>query len=62
MALEGETIIFMKNSTEICFDKKMANSGGEGFIPTAKFYKSAKDAALLDPEKKNLEWTSDVHL
>ena len=37
-APEGETLILKKNSTKIHFDKKMANSGGELFLLTTKFY------------------------
>ena len=34
---EGEIQILRKNSTEVCFDKKMANKVGEGFLLTTKF-------------------------
>ena len=36
---EGEILIIKKNSTEICFDEKMENKSGRGFLPTTKFYK-----------------------
>ena len=52
----------MKNSTEIIFDKEMANKPNKGFLLTAKFYKSADDPALLDPEKRKLKGTTSLHL
>ena len=52
---EGEALILKKNSTEITFDKKMANNGGEGFLLTTKFYKSATNAAASFSGKSNTE-------
>ena len=59
---EGEALILKKNSTEIRFDKKIVNNGGEGFILTTKFYNSPNDAALLVPKKQNPEGKADVQL
>ena len=52
---EGEKLILKKNSIEIIFGKKMANKAGEGFILTAKFYKSTNYAAILYLENWKLE-------
>ena len=52
---EGETIIRKKNSTGICFEDKIANKDGEGFLLTTKFYKSENNADLLAPKKSNME-------
>ena len=60
MTSEGETII-LKNSTEIRFDKKMANKAGEGFLPTIKFYKSANDATFLASKKRKPEEKASIH-
>ena len=62
MASEGETPIIKKKSTEISFDKKMANKAGEGFILTTNFYKSTNDAALLDLKKRNMEGMAAIHM
>ena len=45
---EGTTLILKKNSTKIRFDKEMANKSGKGFLPTTKFYRITKNAALLN--------------
>ena len=50
----------VKNSTEISFDKKMANKAREGFILTTKFHNSANYSDLLDPEKQNLEFKAYI--
>ena len=60
MTLESESIIPKRNSDNICFDKKMANISGEGFLLTTKFYKSAHNADILSPDKRNPEGKSDV--
>ena len=39
----------------------MANKPGKGILLTTKFYKSANDAALLDPDKRNKEGKADAH-
>ena len=57
---DGKTLILKKNSTKIRFDEKMANTAGEGFLFTTKFYKSANDAADLAPEKRNPEGNSAI--
>ena len=57
---EGETLILKKKSTNIRFDKKIANKASEGFILTTKFYKSANYAALLAPDKRNPEGKTDI--
>ena len=62
VTLEYETLILKKKTTDICFDEKMANNCGEGFILTTKFYKSANDAAILTPNKQKLEGKAAVHL
>ena len=59
---EDEAPILEKNTTEISFDKKMANNGCEGFLPTTKFYKNANYTALLDPGKRKTEGKVDVQL
>ena len=38
----------------------MANISGEGFLLTTKFYKSAHNADILSPDKRNPEGKSDV--
>ena len=53
MTLEDKALKLKKNSTEIRFDKRMANKSGEGFLLTTKFYKSVNDTAILAPEKRN---------
>ena len=58
---KGETLILKKKSTKICFDKKIANNGGKGFLLTTKFYKSANYAAILSPEKRKPEGKLAVH-
>ena len=58
---EGEALIINKNSTNIFFDKKMENNGCEGFLPTTRFYDIQNDAALLAPNKQNMEGNSVVH-
>ena len=62
MNSEGDTLILRKTLTEIFFDEKMANNGDEGFLLTIKFYKSANDAALLVPVKRNPEGKEAVQL
>ena len=42
--------------------KKMANNGGGGILLTTKFYKSAKGADILSPNKPNPEGKPDVQL
>ena len=59
---EGETLIRNKNSTKICFDKKMANNSGEVFLLTIKFYNREKNAAILPPQKRKLEGKTTVQL
>ena len=51
-----------KNSTDIRFDEKVTNNGGEGFILTTELYKRANHAALFSPKKKNTEGKAAVHL
>ena len=34
---EGDTLTLKEKPSDICFDKKMANKAGEGFLPTTKF-------------------------
>ena len=58
---EVETLILKKISTEICFDKKMAKIGGEGFILTANFYKSANEAACLEPKKRKPKVKASIY-
>ena len=50
---EVDTLILKKKSTKICFDDKMWNNGGRGFLLATNFYKSANNTALLDTEKHN---------
>ena len=67
---EGETLILNKNSTNIRFDKKMANIGSERFILTTRFYKNANSDSLWylrggsrkrrRPREKKPQRTSDV--
>ena len=52
---EGETLMLKKKSTEISFEKKMADKSGKGFILTTKSYKIVNYAALLATEKRNME-------
>ena len=46
---EGKKLLLKKFLTEIRFDEKMTYKAGQGFLLTTKFYKSANDAAILDP-------------
>ena len=55
MTSEGEALILRKNSTKICFDEKMVNKSGKGFLLTTKFYKSKNYVAPLTPEKRKPE-------
>ena len=57
---QGDTLILKKNSTDIHFDKKMAKRSGKGFLPTTNFYKSANNAAIYPPNKKNLEGKASI--
>ena len=52
---EGKTLILKKKPTKICFDKKMAKKSGIGYLLTTEFCKSANDASILDPKKRNPE-------
>ena len=45
----GETFMLKENSTDIRFDQKIANNGGEGYLLTTNFYKSTNDAFILAP-------------
>ena len=60
--LEGKTLIIKVNYTDICFDEKMENNSVKGFIFTTKFYKSAKNAEFLYPNKQNPEGNANVQL
>ena len=57
---EGESLILKTNSTEICFDNKLANSGGKGFLLTTKLCKNPNYAAFLVPEEQKTEGKSYV--
>ena len=46
---EGDALMLRKNSNHIRFDKKMANSGGKGFLLTTNLSKGAKNASILAP-------------
>ena len=59
---EGETLLIKKKSTDISFDKKMANKSGKVFTLTTKFYKSAKYAAILYPKKQKPEGKASIQL
>ena len=61
MTSEGEALILKKNSTKIRFDEKMENKSSKGFLLTTKFYKSANNAAILDPKKRKPEGKASVH-
>ena len=58
---KGKTQTLKKHSSNILLDNKMANNGSRGFLLITKFYKSANDAALLAPKKRNPECKSAVH-
>ena len=55
-----EALILKKNPTTICFDKKMVNNEGEGFVLTAKFYNHTNAAAVLAPGKRNPELKATI--
>ena len=61
MTLEDKALKLKKNSTEIRFDKRMANKSGEGFLLTTKFYKIENYGALLDPKNRKMEDKAVVH-
>ena len=46
---KGKAFIIKKNSTNICYGKKMVINGGKGCLLTTNFYNSANHAALLEP-------------
>ena len=58
---KGETLIFKKKSTNICFEKKISNNSGKGFLLTIKLYKSKNNAAIPPPENKNPEGKAAAH-
>ena len=55
---EVDTLILKKNPTNIVFHDKMENHDGKGYILTTNLYKGAKYAALLVPNKRDLEGNS----
>ena len=60
MTTGGETLILKKKSIKIRLDEKIANKAGKGFLLTAKLYKSANNAAILNPEKRKLEGKASI--
>ena len=57
---ECKYVILNKNSTEIRFDEKMANNGGNGFILSTNLYNIPKNVALLVPDKQKPKGKTDV--
>ena len=51
MKSKGENLIIKKKSTKICFDKKIANNNGKGFLMTIRFYKITNGADIFLLEK-----------
>ena len=50
-----------EKSTETCFDDKMANKSGKGFLLTTNLYKSSNNAAILDTKNRNPEGKAAIH-
>ena len=60
VTLEFYALIFKKNSTDICFHEKIVNQDGKWYLLTTNFYNGKNDAALLVPNKNNMEGNAAV--